>query len=203
MRDTKEYNILRSELEDNIKKQDSLFALVFTILGVTSVFSTWYENIAFLILVLFITALLQVKVLECRNVVYYISTYLKVIENKYHSEIQWESRIAQFKDVKYKPILHKTYIYVLAIKIGRLLKHFGNLAFSLFIFFRIINMAIYDINSFNNKVINIILAAICLILNILYTYVICTDRAILPIYTEKWQTIIFEHSADNNDLDNK
>lgn len=44
----KEYLMLRSEIEENLKKQDQLFGTVISILGLTNVFSHISENVLFL-----------------------------------------------------------------------------------------------------------------------------------------------------------
>ena len=49
----KEYLMLRSEIEENLKKQDQLFGTVISILGLTNVFSHISENVLFLFLILF------------------------------------------------------------------------------------------------------------------------------------------------------
>ena len=46
----KEYLMLRSEVEENLKKQDQVFGIVISILGLTNVFSHNSENIVFLFL---------------------------------------------------------------------------------------------------------------------------------------------------------
>ena len=54
----KEYLMLRSEIEENLKKQDQLFGTVISILGLTNVFSHISENVLFLFFILFLSALL-------------------------------------------------------------------------------------------------------------------------------------------------
>lgn len=49
----KEYLMLRSEIEENLKKQDQLFGTVISILGLTNVFSHISENVLFLFLYYF------------------------------------------------------------------------------------------------------------------------------------------------------
>lgn len=49
----KEYLMLRSEVEENLKKQDQVFGIVISILGLTNVFSHISENIVFLFLFYF------------------------------------------------------------------------------------------------------------------------------------------------------
>lgn len=45
--------MLRSEVEENLKKQDQVFGIVISILGLTNVFSHISENIVFLFLFYF------------------------------------------------------------------------------------------------------------------------------------------------------
>lgn len=74
----KEYLMLRSEIEECLKKQDQVFSTIISILGLTNVFSHISENVLFLFLILFLSTLLQLRMLEYRNIIYYISTYMSV-----------------------------------------------------------------------------------------------------------------------------
>lgn len=90
----KEYLMLRSEIEENLKKQDQLFGTVISILGLTNVFSHISENVLFLFFILFLSTLLQLRMLEYRNIVYYISTYMVVFWKKIlilSGKLGWES----------------------------------------------------------------------------------------------------------------
>ena len=76
----KEYLMLRSEIEENLKKQDQVFGIVISILGLTNIFSHVSENVLFLFLILFLSTLLQLRMLEYRNIVYYICNKLFYFE---------------------------------------------------------------------------------------------------------------------------
>lgn len=96
----KEYLMLRSEIEENLKKQDQVFGIVISILGLTNIFSHVSENVLFLFLILFLSTLLQLRILEYRNIVYYISTYMVMFLEK-DTDFKWETRLREFKKEGY------------------------------------------------------------------------------------------------------
>ena len=122
----KEYLMLRSEVEENLKKQDQVFGIVISILGLTNVFSHISENIVFLFFILFLSTLLQLRMLEYRNIVYYISTYMVIFLEK-DSDFKWETRLRKFKKKGYayeEGKLRKKIINIMVIRLGRIIKHF-------------------------------------------------------------------------------
>ena len=136
----KEYLMLRSEIEENLKKQDQLFGTVISILGLTNVFSHISENVLFLFLILFLSTLLQLRMLEYRNIVYYISTYMVVFLEK-DSDFKWETRLGKFKKEGYvyeDGKLRKKIINTVVVRFGRIIKHFIILGLVVFILLRIV-----------------------------------------------------------------
>ena len=93
----KEYEMLRKELEENLKKQEDIKNAIFTILGLSLAFSTWYENTLFILTIMLITSILSAKIIQYRNVVYYISTYLLILEENNEISILWEKRFKEFR----------------------------------------------------------------------------------------------------------
>ena len=59
----KEYEMLRKELEENLKKQEDIKNAIFTILGLSLAFSTWYENTLFILTIMLITSILSAKII--------------------------------------------------------------------------------------------------------------------------------------------
>lgn len=136
----KEYLMLRSEIEENLKKQDQLFGTVISILGLTNVFSHISENVLFLFFILFLSTLLQLRMLEYRNIVYYISTYMVVFLEK-DSDFKWETRLGKFKKEGYvyeDGKLRKKIINMVVVRFGRIIKHFIILGLVVFILLRIV-----------------------------------------------------------------
>ena len=122
----KEYLMLRSEIEECLKKQDQVFSIIISILGLTSVFSHISENVVFLFFILFLSTLLQLRMLEYRNIIYYISTYMSVFLEK-DSDFKWETRLRKFKKEEYgyeNGKLRKKIINNVVVRFGRIVKHF-------------------------------------------------------------------------------
>lgn len=55
----KEYLMLRSEIDESLKRQDQVFAIIISILGLTNVFSHVSESILYLYLILFLSKCIQ------------------------------------------------------------------------------------------------------------------------------------------------
>ena len=71
-----EYNMLRTEAQESINKQDTLTNIVFTVLGTSSLYTNWNKDIPFIILIELISAVLLARILHYRHVSLYIATYL-------------------------------------------------------------------------------------------------------------------------------
>lgn len=186
-----EYLMLRSEIDESLKKQDQIFTIIISILGLTNVFSYTSENIFFLFLILFLSTLLQLRMLEYRNIVYYISTYMVVFLEK-ESNFKWESRLRQFKKEGYgfddQKVGHKI-INKLVVNFGRVVKHFAILGLVAFVIFRIIINVYKSCYTIWIKVILYIVAGIFLVFNILYTYTLSTDNVKYNMYLKRWKKI--------------
>lgn len=187
----KEYLMLRTEIEENLKKQDQTFSIIISILGLSNIFLNTSENIAFLFLILFLSTLLQLRLLEYRNIVYYISTYMVVFLEK-NSSFRWETHLNQFKEGGYEleniNTINKI-VNKMVVSFGRIIKHFSILALSIFLIFRIV-ISIQSIEcSLYIKLIIYVGATTFLIFNILYTYTLCTDKIKYKMYLNRWEKI--------------
>lgn len=187
----KEYLMLRSEIEESLKKQSQLFNVIVSILGFTNLFSRTSENITFLFLILFLSTLLQLRILEYRNTVYYVSTYM-VVFLEIDSDFHWETRLRQFKKegYSYKNVKFKKKILnTLVINLGRVLKHLAVLGLAMFIFFRILLCIYYSSHVLWIKIVLYVTACLLMIFNILYAYALSTDKNRYDSYLAKWESI--------------
>lgn len=194
----KEYDILRTELDSNIKKQDRINNLIFTILSLSFAFTTWYENVAFIIMILFISAILLSRILQCRNTVYYISTYLAMIEEFGKEDISWEKNLRQFRkhpyglSLKWNPI---NILNWLSSRCAGIIKNFSNLVLASFMLIQLLHiMTSTDVNGVYSITIYILSGA-CYLLNIIFTIAICTDRRVRKEYEERWAKILNQGEA--------
>ena len=190
--------MLRSEVEENLKKQDQVFGIVISILGLTNVFSHISENIVFLFFILFLSTLLQLRMLEYRNIVYYISTYMVIFLEK-DSDFKWETRLRKFKKKGYayeEGKLRKKIINIMVIRLGRIIKHFIILGLVVFILLRIV-VNIYK--SYYLLWIKLVLYVVALFLgifNILYAYTLSSDKTNYDVYLKRWENIRKQEKQD-------
>ena len=183
----KEYLMLRSEIEENLKKQDQLFGTVISILGLTNVFS----HVLFLFFILFLSTLLQLRMLEYRNIVYYISTYMVVFLEK-DSDFKWETRLGKFKKEGYvyeDGKLRKKIINMVVVRFGRIIKHFIILGLVVFILLRIVVNVYKSYYMLWIKIVLYVVAGFLVIFNILYAYTLSTDKVNYSAYLKRWEKI--------------
>ena len=187
----KEYLMLRAEMDECLKKQDSVFTIIISILGLSNVFIDKFENIPIMFLLLFLTTLLQLRILEYRNTVYYISTYMVSFLEK-TLEFKWETRLKDFKkggyELKGDNIKNKI-INILGIRLGKMLKHFSILALIGFIIYKLI----ININTIYYpmwiKIILFIVIWVFAIFNLIYAYALCSDKVNYQEYLNRWEKI--------------
>lgn len=183
--------MLRSEIEECLKKQDQVFSTIISILGLTNIFSHISENVLFLFLILFLSTLLQLRMLEYRNIIYYISTYMSVFLEK-DSDFKWETRLRKFKKEGYgyeNGKLRKKIINKVVVRFGRIVKHFIILGLVVFIVFRIVVNAYKSHYTLCIKIVLHVVAGVFVIFNILYAYTLSTDKVNYDAYLKRWEKI--------------
>lgn len=191
---TNEYETLRNEMDENLKRQDSINNLIFTILGLSFAFSTWYENIAFIIMILFISDILLARIIQCRNTIYYLSTYLVTIEKvNQENNASWERHLKEFRKQKYGLPLKWNIVNIISrvsYLFSKIIKNFGNLVLASFMFIQLIRITRNA--SISNAYIIIIyaVAGFCFLLNLIFTISICTDKRIRKEYENRWSKIL-------------
>ena len=198
MRNTKsikmeEYQILRNELDENIKKQDDLHNVIFTVLGVSIVLNNWLENTLFLIAIMLISGVLLSRIIHCRNTVYYLSAYLSTKEGL--NCCYWEKRINAFKAkiLRRNNFTYKKHVFInIIFRCAFVMKNFGNMILCSFVFIQILNLLHVSKEDLYVKIVLFSLAALSLLLNFIFTIVICVDRKVKQQYVQIWEQVIDE-----------
>lgn len=188
-----EYKMLRKEIDDNIQKQDSLSTLIFSILGISFIFNNWFENALFLIVVMLISAVLLSKIIDCRKIVYYVSSYLLTDEGK--RSCLWEKRIDSFKkniSKKDSILNNENKLINFIFKHAHIMKNLGNIILCSFVFVQILNLLKDSDDSMVVKVILLAFGVIAFLLNVIFTVTICIDVKIKEQYKQIWEEIIKE-----------
>ena len=84
-----EYSMLYGEMMENLKKQDNNISIIISILGLSNVFTTIVENIAFMFLILFITLIIIYFIAKIFNLILVIYHAYKLYSNLRQSYINF------------------------------------------------------------------------------------------------------------------
>lgn len=185
-----EYLFLREAIEKVIEREDKYFLGTFALLGFGNFFNITYLNIIFLILILYISVFMILKLIECRTQVFYISAYMEVFLENEETGIYYESRMQKMREIFWNKEEGVTYsgIYNRFSSFGYYIKNFIFGILATIIFFRIcINLMPIDIKS--DTVYLLIVASIGYILNIIYSVMLTNDRFLKQRYYAKWKII--------------
>lgn len=186
-----EYLMLRAEIETCLKKQEQVFGIIISFLGLTNIFPSISENVSFLFLILFLSTLLQLRMLEYRNIIYYISTYMVVFLEKY-SDYKWETRLRSFKIEGYgfeEGTFWRKLINVVVVRFGRVVKHFSILGLVVFMLLRIVINVYKSYHVLWIKVVLYGIAGLLAMFDILYIYTLSTDKVNYNAYLKRWEKI--------------
>ena len=191
-----EYNMLRTEAQESINKQDTLTNIVFTVLGASSLYTNWNKDIPFIILIELISAVLLARILHYRHVSLYIATYLTRMEQVHDIGIHWETNLGLFNDSihgKQFGWKRSRKVLRLLVQAARLFKHFGNLVLALYLFSPIFpNLPnLFSItNGYLTVNLEILLALFALVLNFVFSLGICFCYKLRPDYASVWESIL-------------
>lgn len=190
----KEYLMLRTEIENNLKRQEAFFLVIFTILSVVNGVNNNIWNYKILLLISVLVFFLQLKILKSRNTVYYLLTYMIVFLENEDSNFHWETRLYKFRKMKYiegtKKIKKKiiSFFNQMTEKVASYINHFANLTLAGYLYFKIVFMVLYETNKL--KIISVIaMATIIFILNIVYALKICFDKFLKERYLVMWKKL--------------
>lgn len=198
----KEYLMLRTEIENNLKRQEALFLIIFTVLSVVNTTNYNFWNYKILLLISALIFFLQLKILQARNTVYYLLTYLIVfLESEESSNFHWETRLYKFRKLKYveektknsKRILN--FINKTIGKIASYMHNFVNLTLAGYLFFKIIFMIPMETRKIK-VVLIIIIASVIFILNCIYALAICFDKSLKERYLKMWKQLKIEETKE-------
>lgn len=93
-----EYAFIREEMIENIKKQDKCFFTIYASFGILAYlieFDRPLMTVFLCLVVLLLVIVLQSKIIEYRNVVYYTSSYLVILERTC-VQYRWDRRFSKF-----------------------------------------------------------------------------------------------------------
>lgn len=207
-----EYEMLHSEMMDNIHKQETINNTIISVLGLSSIFSTVYESTAFILFIMFFSAVLLAKVQQCREVVYRISSYLELFEETNQDcKITWQLHFAQFKQkIKINRSIWKTHERMtwFSVRAAAALKNFGSLGMTTYLVYRlfllIFPMPIIDFRKnistmWTQSWIICILAITFYSMNVFFTFSISFDRSLRSAYTKIWKNVLQQESSETED----
>lgn len=190
----KEYLMLRTEIENNLKRQESFFLIVFTLLSVVNGVNSNFWNYKILLLVSALIFFLQLKILKSRNTVYYLLTYMIVFLENEDSDFHWETRLYKFRKIKYVEKTKKfrrkiiSFLNQIIEKLASYIHHFVNLTLAGYLYLKIFFMVLAETNII--KIILVIsMATILFILNFVYALKICFDKSLKERYLIIWKQL--------------
>lgn len=183
-----EYSQVRTMLDKACDRQDTYFLSAFTILGVGNIFqqsSVFYFGMTLLCISLFI----NLKIIECRNMTFYNTTYLVTFLESEKYGLLYETRIQKLRKIfwsKGSGITQKG-IYNTFYRFGYYIKN-G------IICMMVIVLSIQTIHSLlpidsNIKIIKLVLVIAITLLNIIYSYILLNDRFLTGEFLKKWKQI--------------
>ena len=197
----KEYLMLRTEIENNLKRQEALFLIIFTVLTVVNATNQNFWTYKILLLISALIFFLQLKILQARNTVYYLLTYMIVFLESENSNFHWETRLYKFRNkiyVEKNQKWNKKFLYLInriIEKIAGYMHNFVNLTLASFLFFKIIFMILTETSKIKANLAMVIASAI-FILNIVYALKICFDKSLKERYLTTWNQLKAEEAKE-------
>lgn len=197
----KEYLMLRTEIENNLKRQEALFLIIFTVLTVVNATNQNFWNYKILLLISALIFFLQLKILQARNTVYYLLTYMIVFLESKDSSFHWETRLYKFRNIIYvekNQKWNKKFLYLInriIEKIAGYMHNFVNLTLASFLFFKIIFMISTETSKIKANL-AMVIASTIFILNIVYALKICFDKSLKERYLTTWNQLKAEEAKE-------
>lgn len=190
----KEYIMLRTEIENNLKRQETFFLITFTLLSVVNGVNENFWNYKILILLSILVFFIQIKILRTRTTVYYLLTYMIVFLEGENSNFKWETRLYKFRNTKYNNSPTKFFKKIgnclnkIIENAASYLQHFINLSLVGFLYVKTIFMVLKE-NDEKICILYIIIATFVFMLNLIYTLKICFDKSLKERYLYIWNEI--------------
>lgn len=197
----KEYLMLRTEIENNLKRQEALFLIIFTVLTVVNATNQNFWNYKILLLISALIFFLQLKILQARNTVYYLLTYMIVFLESEDGSFHWETRLYKFRNIIYvekNQKWNKKFLYLInriIEKIAGYMHNFVNLTLASFLFFKIIFMISTETSKIKANL-AMVIASTIFILNIVYALKICFDKSLKERYLTTWNQLKHEEAKE-------
>lgn len=188
-----EYEFLRHEMEENLNKQEILSNIILSMQGLSILGSiitnSQNQNTYALIIVavMGLSSVLLARIIQARNTVYYLSTYLYYLEEyNPQSHIHWETNLDKFRGEKYGMALNEDLFRGIVIRVAGACKDLGIAMLSIFLFFLLLSV---NKQSILLIIVRILGGIVCLI-NILFTIYILTDGKMRKEYKKRWKEIL-------------
>lgn len=180
----KEFSQVRSQIDKAIERQDNYFLSTFTLLGIGNIFQN-AANIYFGVVVLCVSWFLIMKIIECRNMVFYNTTYLMVFIENADEKLLYETRVQNLRK-----IFWMDNNFLISKKIYRKLYKFGyytkNGIVCVFALLLSLQMIISIVPLDNPKaIIKFIAISVVTFLNVIYTIMLMNDRFLTKEFYEK------------------
>jgi len=183
-----EYSQVRNMIDKSIEREDAYFFSICTLLGIGNIFQkdeSYYLGLVVLCLAFF----LILKIISCRNNIFYNTTYLIVFIEGNDKNLLYETRFQKMREIfwKDKKGLTKKWVYNIFYRFGYYIKNGIICIFSLILSFQMI-VAIFPID--NIKVMfKLVLLLIVTFLNVCYSILLINDRFLTKEFMEKWEQI--------------
>lgn len=185
---SEEFSQIRDLIVKAAERQDNYFLSAFTLLGVGNIFQK-DTNFYFGVVLLCISLFLILKIIECRNSVFYNTSYLLVFIESKDNNLLYETRFQKMRKNfwKDKNGIFKKKTYNLLYKFGYYIKN-GIICTLASLLFVQISIDIFPLKT-KVDIIQFIIVLIIALLIIIYSILLMNDRFLTKEFFDKWMEI--------------
>lgn len=199
-----EYLMLKQEIQLAIQRQDQYFLLIFSVLGIGSIIDKYITNLVFLLFLLITAIFIELKIIECRTIVIYTSTYMMVfLEEKtgFMFENRFNTIRLNFWKGKHLNLIEENKTVHFFRKFGYFIKNTIILWMAIFLYIRIIQ----NIINYNGiKLVTIFsISTFLMVLNLIFSLMLVNDRKLQKIYMENWVRLNAEEKVEKYICNNR
>ena len=191
-------------MSEKLKNQDKYVNTIISVLALGNILEKldYVESLSFLFIIMIITLIVQLRIMANRNTVMYIASYLCELSKHNLTDIQWESKLSEFKASGYgivgDHLTIKERIINLAYKTGRKIQHFGVTSLSIYTLIQIgISLITKENLHILFKILLSLFALFLLIMTLICTYTVCVDDCVRKDYERRWFSIINRDSVES------
>lgn len=189
-----EFSQVRNMLEKSAERQDNYFLSAFTLLGVGNIFQN-DSNFYFGLVLLCISLFLILKIIECRNVVFYNTTYLLTFIESKQNKLLYETRFQKLRKIfwKDKKGIFKKKSYSFFYKFGYYIKNGIICALAILLFIQM-SISIFPLQT-QIDIVKFLAISLVAILIVIYSILLMNDRFLTKEFLDKWMEIKEEENA--------